>query len=303
NNAATLGAFGSPPDLKVAVRMPDGSDSIGVGYLGGTAPMVHRTEDGLQVTPSGALDHPSGVAGTGGPSTATAGTAVSGTSSGSGIAAAAVALGGVGALQGIAGRVAPLLSRGGTVGVAWAGARGAKDEERTTPSTVTKAETTPSLSQSPRPIDGGGPAMPPPMGGAGSASGASMDSVRGANPYLTATPTATGGGGDPRRFASGGAELNAAGGGQVGVSNAHGGGMGDAHGGFAGPPAGVHGAPATGGPGSMMPPGGAGMSGGAGVGAQHEVYEGASYLVEADDIFDDGRMVAPPVLGGDEDPR
>ncbi|MGH3625417.1 MAG: PPE domain-containing protein, partial [Sciscionella sp.] len=75
NNAATLGAFGSPPDINVAVRMPDGSDSIGVGYLGGNAPMAHRAEGGQQVTPSGATDHPSGVAGTGGPSAATEGAA------------------------------------------------------------------------------------------------------------------------------------------------------------------------------------------------------------------------------------
>lgn len=300
NNAATLGVFGSPPELRVAVRMPDGSDSVGAGYLGGHAPMAHGAGDSPRITPSGvAPDHPSAAAA--GPAAVpatpatpgTSGTAASG-SSGSGIAAAAAMLGGAGALRGLVGRVAPL-AKGGIVGVASSGSRaGARDDERTKPSTVRNAQTAPSIDQNSRTVGEAGSMPPPRSGSAGAGAGASMDTVRGANPYLTATPSTAGGGGEPRRFA---------GGGEVDASNMRGGGMGT-QGGFGGAPTGVSGTPATGGPGPMVPPGGgAGMGGGGFGGATDEVYEGSSYLVEADDIFDDGRMVAPPVLGGEEDQR
>jgi hypothetical protein len=132
--------------------------------------------------------------------------------------------------------------------------------------------------------------MPPPVGGAGAGmGGGAADSVRGGNPYLNMTPNAGGVVGDsgPRR------PVDGANTGAVGFGGGQD--FGPAGG------AGAHGAAvAPGGNfGNSAPPPMAPNSGAAGGHAQDDSYEGSSYLVEADGVFDDGRMVAPPVLGGD----
>jgi hypothetical protein len=47
-----------------------------------------------------------------------------------------------------------------------------------------------------------------------------------------------------------------------------------------------------------MGAGGMGAGGGRGEGAEDSEHKSASYLQETEDIFGDGTMVAPPVIGG-----
>ena len=81
--------------------------------------------------------------------------------------------------------------------------------------------------------------------------------------------------------------------GEAGRSGAGGFGPGGSGGGLGGA-----GAAGRGGPGGMGAAGMGGAGGGRGQGDEDKEHKAASYLVETEDVFGDGTMVAPPVIGG-----
>ncbi|WP_189058579.1 WXG100 family type VII secretion target [Longimycelium tulufanense] len=154
---------------------------------------------------------------------------------------------------------------------------------------------------------GGGimrPAVPPRSGGLGSSGGPGGGGGRGSAGSLSGAAGRGVGGFGPGGSGAGGAGSSSGAGGSgggLGAGNATGRGPGGSAGAGGFGPAG-----ATGGAGGR--PGGAGMGGmgmagaGRGQGGEDQEHQRPGYLVETDDIFSSGEMVAPPVIGG-EPPR
>ena len=145
---------------------------------------------------------------------------------------------------------------------------------------------------------GGVPVMPPAAMGGGAVGGAGAGGSRAGG--------AGGGrvGGAGGRFGGGGAAGGQAGFGPRGSGGAAGGGSGGGSGqGMAGrgggAPFGAGGAGARGGMGGGMGAGMMGAGAGRGRGGEDTEHERPSYLIEMDDVFNDGRKVAPPVIGED----
>lgn len=298
NNAATLGVFGTPPDIVVAVELPNGTDSVTRGHAGLTPtakPIPGAAE--LQQAGPGQVDgvrvDPAAAAATQGPAAMPAAAAAPAASASSvapaaGLAGAAAAIGGAGALAGVS-RPALLTGSGAMMGVG----RGGRGENRTRAAASRPAQTTaPTIS--PQPREAGMPPPPPAGAGAGMGAGGQQEVVRGGNPYLSVNPTT--GQSDGMRRAPGATTGAMAGIGQGGPE--FGPNPGGSNGATGAPPS----APQQGGQfahGAPPPMAGAGAGAGQAGGGQgyDEEYEGSTYLVETDSVFDDVRMVAPPVLG------
>jgi hypothetical protein len=149
---------------------------------------------------------------------------------------------------------------------------------------------------------GGVPVMPPAAMGGGAVGGAGAGGSRAGGAGGGRVGGAGGGrtGGPGGRFGGGGQ----AGFGPRGSGGAAGGGSGGGAGqGMAGrgggAPFGAGGAGARGGMGGGMGAGMMGAGAGRGRGGEDTEHERPSYLIEMDDVFNDGRKVAPPVIGED----
>ncbi|MFI6097691.1 PPE domain-containing protein [Lentzea sp. NPDC051213] len=125
----------------------------------------------------------------------------------------------------------------------------------------------------------GGPGGRPPGGGGGGGAGGGRGGMGGGPGGLGGAAAARGAGGMGSGF-----------GGAAGVGEQGRGGAG----GFGPTGAGAGAAGGRGAPGA----GGMGAGGGRGQGEEDKEHKSASYLQETEDIFGDGTMVAPPVIGG-----
>ena len=150
---------------------------------------------------------------------------------------------------------------------------------------------------------GGVPVMPPAAMGGGSVGGAGAGGSRAGGAGGGRFGGAGGGGrvgGAGGRFGGGGAAGGQAGFGPRGSGGAAGGGAGQGMAGRGGgAPFGAGGAGARGGMGGGMGAGMMGAGAGRGRGGEDTEHERPSYLIEMDDVFNDGRKVAPPVIGED----
>lgn len=149
---------------------------------------------------------------------------------------------------------------------------------------------------------GGVPVMPPAAMGGGAVGGAGAGGSRAGGAGGGRFGGAGGGrvGGAGGRFGGGGAAGGQAGFGPRGSGGAAGGGAGQGMAGRGGgAPFGAGGAGARGGMGGGMGAGMMGAGAGRGRGGEDTEHERPSYLIEMDDVFNDGRKVAPPVIGED----
>lgn len=325
HNAGTLAQFSAPPDIQLEVgdKVISGGGAVGGGRSRPPRPQHHEAPSEAAKTPTeqAAAFTPNHPTGTGSsphaqphaeqPAAASSPSYTEGAASTMGASAAAGAVGG---------QLAPRLRPGGFSGATPGGGGTNRGGERRRPQRAsqpvqsggnTDAATNASSANPVQSGPGqqghaGGTPMPP--GGAGGGAGGfnSGDVTRGANPYL-ANRGLAGGSPDVRGFDPLG-EVPAEGGhtgataqpetGTYSETGAQSGGQHPGHphagGGYGAPELGGHG-----GAGGMPPAGPAGGGAPAGDAGGEEVHQN-SFLVQADNIFDDEAIhVAPPVIGED----